>query len=194
MAKLNGTGSALLYSTRLGGEDNELPEDVEVDAAGNVYVGGSTRSSGFPTTPGAFDTTQNGGAFDERFDLFVTKLNPTGSGLVYSTFLGGAGPAAVAPAADGNVWLAGNSGPSGTTTPDAFAPFFKGGTTDAYVAKLNAPAPRCCTRASSAARSPRAAPTSRSTPPATSTSPAARSRRTSSPRPGPSIAPGPATR
>ena len=48
-----------------------------------------TRSTDFPTTPGAFDTTQNGGAFDERFDLFVTKLNAAGSGLVYSTFVGG---------------------------------------------------------------------------------------------------------
>ncbi len=91
VTKLNAAGSALVYSTRLGGEDNELPEAVKVDAAGNAYVGGSTRSSGFPTTPGAFDTTHAGGAFDERFDLFQTKLNPAGSALVYSTFIGGPG-------------------------------------------------------------------------------------------------------
>ena len=202
VAKLNATGSALVYSTRLGGEDNELPEDLRVDAGGNAVVGGSTRSSGFPTTAGAFDTTQNGGAFDERFDLFVTKLNPAGSGLVYSTFIGGsksdfgddfaldgagnaymvgatlspdfpttpgafdrafagsagfalkldptgsrlsystflgeAGAAAVAPASDGSVWLAGASGPGGTTTADAFDPFFNGGPADAYIARLNA--------------------------------------------------------
>ena len=50
VTKLNATGSALVYSTRLGGEDNELPEAVKVDAGGNAYVGGSTRSTGFPTT------------------------------------------------------------------------------------------------------------------------------------------------
>ena len=65
------------------------PRTVKVDGAGNAYVGGSTRSTGFPTTPGAFDTTHSGGAFDERFDLFATKLNPAGSALVYSTFIGG---------------------------------------------------------------------------------------------------------
>ena len=89
VAKLNAAGSALVYATRLGGADNELPEDVAVDAAGNATVGGGTRSADFPTTPGAFDTTHNGGAFEERFDLFVTRLNPAGSGLVYSTFIGG---------------------------------------------------------------------------------------------------------
>ena len=90
VTKLNPTGSALVYSTRLGGSDNELPVGVAVDAAGNAQLAGGTRSVGFPTTPGAFDTTHNGGAFDELFDGFVTKLNAAGSGLVYSTFLGGA--------------------------------------------------------------------------------------------------------
>ena len=89
VAKLNAAGSALVYATRLGGADNELPEDVAVDASGNATVGGSTRSADFPTTAGAFDRTQSGGAFDERFDLFVTKLNAAGSGLVASTFVGG---------------------------------------------------------------------------------------------------------
>jgi beta-propeller repeat-containing protein len=89
VTKLNAAGSGLVYSTRLGGAENELPENVAVDAAGNAYVGGSTRSADFPTTPGAFDTTHNGGAFDELFDLFATKLNAGGSALVYSTFLGG---------------------------------------------------------------------------------------------------------
>ena len=52
---------------------------------GNAHVTGSTNSNNFPTTPGAFDTSYNGG----DHDAFVAKLNPTGSGLVYATFLGG---------------------------------------------------------------------------------------------------------
>ena len=56
-----------------------------MDGAGSAYVAGYTCSSNFPTTPGAFDTSYNGG-YD---DAFVAKLNPAGSGLVYATFLGG---------------------------------------------------------------------------------------------------------
>jgi hypothetical protein len=202
LAKLNATGSALNYATRLGGNDNDLPEGVAVDANGNATVGGSTRSTDWPTTPGAFDTTQNGGAFDQRFDLFVTKvnaagnglvystyvggsnsdfgddfaqdaagntylvggtlsadfpttpgvldttftgseafalkLNPTGSALVYSTFLGAGGGSSVVPDASGAVWLAGAASPGAAITADAFDPSFNGGVVDAYVAKLNA--------------------------------------------------------
>ena len=75
VTKLNAAGSALVYSTRLGGADNDPPGGLAVDAAGNAYVGGSTRSADFPTTPGAFDTTHNGGTFETLFDAFVTKLN-----------------------------------------------------------------------------------------------------------------------
>ncbi|MBI5307398.1 MAG: SBBP repeat-containing protein, partial [Planctomycetes bacterium] len=60
-------------------------DGIALDASGNAYVTGETCSPNFPTTPGAFDTSHN----DSPFDAFVTKLNPTGSGLVYSTFLGG---------------------------------------------------------------------------------------------------------
>ena len=55
-----------------------------MDTAGNAYVTGYTASTDFPTTPGAFQTTYGG---DQ--DAFVTKLNPTGTALVYSTYLGG---------------------------------------------------------------------------------------------------------
>ena len=131
VAKLNATGSALVYSTRLGGADNELPEDLAVDAAGNATVGGSTRSADFPTTPGAFDTTHNGGAFDERFDLFVTKLNSAGSGLAFSTFVGGSksdfGDDLALDAA-GNAYLVGGTlSPDFPTTPGTFDPVFGGG-------------------------------------------------------------------
>jgi len=58
-----------------------------VDTSGNAYVAGFTESSGFPTTAGAFQTTNHGGT--NLRDVFVTKLNPTGTGLLYSTYLGG---------------------------------------------------------------------------------------------------------
>ncbi len=74
----------LQYSTFLGGSSDDSGNAIAVDSSGRVYVTGSTWSSGFPTTPGAFDVSHNG--FD---DAFVTKLNSTGTALSYSTFLGG---------------------------------------------------------------------------------------------------------
>ena len=84
VTKLNATGSALVYSTFLGGFDIDDALSIAVDGAGNAYVGGETGSSNFPVTAGAFDTTRNG-----EYDAFVTKLNAAGSALVYSTYLGG---------------------------------------------------------------------------------------------------------
>ena len=74
----------LLYGTFLGGSDYDTGNAVAVDGAGSAYVTGTTYSPDFPTTPGAFDPSHNG-----EYDAFVVKLNPTGSGLVYATFLGG---------------------------------------------------------------------------------------------------------
>ena len=79
----------LVYSTYLGGSGDDRGQGIAVDAAGNAYVTGFTVSTDFPTTLGAFQTTF-GGAVD-GVDAFVTKLNPTGSALVYSTYLGGSG-------------------------------------------------------------------------------------------------------
>ncbi|GIK38103.1 MAG: hypothetical protein BroJett011_19360 [Chloroflexota bacterium] len=77
----------LLYSTYLGSSGDEVGHDIVLDASGNAYVLGSTSSLAFPTTAGAFDTSHS----PAGNDVFVTKLNPTGSGLVYSTYLGGNG-------------------------------------------------------------------------------------------------------
>jgi hypothetical protein len=76
--------SALVYSTYLGGSSGDDGKGIAVDAGGNAYVTGVTQSTNFPTTLGAFQTT-----FGGDVDAFVTKLNPTGSALVYSTYLGG---------------------------------------------------------------------------------------------------------
>lgn len=97
VTKLNSVGSALVYSTYLGGSGIDSGLDIAVDASGNAYVTGGTFSDDFPTTPGAFDTVCDSDdivACDARAqgyfaDAFVTKVNPDGSDLVYSTYLGG---------------------------------------------------------------------------------------------------------
>jgi hypothetical protein len=84
--KLNADAGFLAYSTFLGGSGQDEAHGIAVDASGNAYVAGSTTSANFPTTSGAFQTTAHGAG-----DLFVTKLDPQGNALVYSTFLGGSG-------------------------------------------------------------------------------------------------------
>lgn len=93
---------------------------------------GFTDSSNFPTTLGAFDTSFNGR------DGFVTKLNATGSTLVYSTFLGGGGGHAIAVDSVGNAYMTGDTGSSTLATPGAFQTTFNSGDFDAFVTKLNA--------------------------------------------------------
>ena len=74
VSQLNATGSALVYSTFLGGTNSENGGDLALDAAGNVYVTGKTLSADFPTTPGAFDLVFNGDLTIFWGDGFVTKL------------------------------------------------------------------------------------------------------------------------
>ena len=135
VTKLNATGSALVYSSYLGGSFVEFPSRVAVDAAGNLFITGSTRSINFPTTAGAFDTTQNG-----AFDVFLTKLNAAGSALVFSTFLGGAdfdSAGGLAIDAAGNSYVSGGAGSFDfPTTAGAFDTSTDAN--DAFVAKFNA--------------------------------------------------------
>jgi hypothetical protein len=85
VSKLNSTGSALVFSTYLGGSMGAAPAAIAVDGSGSAYVGGITESSDFPTTPGAYQTVFGGA----RVDGFLAKLNPIGTGLIYATYLGG---------------------------------------------------------------------------------------------------------
>ena len=95
VTKLNPAGTALVYSTFLGGGDDQSGNDIHVDSAGNAYVTGTTTSTDFPTTPGAFQRALvpgNCGTVSKPSpcpDAFVSKLNPAGTALVFSTYLGG---------------------------------------------------------------------------------------------------------
>jgi Bacterial Ig-like domain (group 3)/MBG domain (YGX type)/Chitobiase/beta-hexosaminidase C-terminal domain/Bacterial Ig-like domain (group 1)/Beta-propeller repeat len=100
VTKLNATGTALVYSTYLGGSGNisvagtlnhgDYPTSIRVDGSGNAYVAGSAFSTDFPKTSGAYQTVNNGGT-NGVSNCFATKLNTTGTALVYSTYLGGSG-------------------------------------------------------------------------------------------------------
>jgi Beta-propeller repeat len=91
VSKLNPTGSKLVYSTYLGGKTGiNVGYAITVDSAGDTYVAGLAGGSDFPITPGAFQTVNNGGASPGiSGDAFVTEVKPDGSGLVFSSFLGG---------------------------------------------------------------------------------------------------------
>jgi len=140
VTKLNPTGTApLVYSTYLGGSGGETGYDIgygiAVDAMGNAYVTGDTRSSDFPTTAGAFDSTLGGCC-----DAFATKLNPTGSApLVYSTYLGGSDfedGLAIAVDALENAYVTGQTNSADfPTTMGAFDTAYNG-EGDAFVAKI----------------------------------------------------------
>jgi hypothetical protein len=86
VTKLNASGSGLVYSTYIGGSEDDSGFSIAVDGSGNAYVMGETRSTNYAVTAGAFQTT-NGG----YYDVFVTKLDASGSGLLYSTYIGGSG-------------------------------------------------------------------------------------------------------
>ncbi len=85
-SKFSPTGSNLLFSTYLGGSNNEEPESIIVDNANNLLILGRSASTDFPVTTGAYDVSLNGGA-----DIIVTKFNTTGTALIASTFIGGSG-------------------------------------------------------------------------------------------------------
>jgi len=138
VTKLNAAGNALLYSTYLGGNNSDQGEAIAVDPAGNAYVVGATSSTDFPLD-GAHQATNLGGS------AFVTKLNPSGSGLLYSSYLGkqvwtrtGASPgAAIAVDAAGIACVAGSTSAVDFPVVNALYPTFGGGPRDAYIAKIN---------------------------------------------------------
>ena len=107
LTKFNAAGSALVFSTFVGGSDFDSFSAVVLDAAGNAWLTGGTNSADFPITAGAPDPTFNGGG-----DATIAELNPTGSALLFSTFLGGSnseGGADIARDANGDVYVTGST-------------------------------------------------------------------------------------
>jgi hypothetical protein len=157
IAKFNpsaaGTAS-LIYSTYLGGPGNTViataGNGIAVDSAGSAYVTGLTGSSGFPVTPGAFQTTSPAGLQGATYGAFVSKFNASGSSLIYSTYVNGNSPSSgngIAVDSLGNAYVAGNfraggvSNPFFPVTPDAFQSSFtklSGDYQETFLAKLNA--------------------------------------------------------
>jgi YVTN family beta-propeller protein len=137
VAELNAAGTALVYSTFLGGNSTDFASGIALDSTGNAYVAGYTLSTNFPVTPGAFQAVSGGG-----YDGFVAKLNPGGTTLVYSTYLGGSGTdegAGIAVDSSGNAYVTG--GTTSTNFPgvssSSVQSVYGGGTGDAFVAELN---------------------------------------------------------
>jgi hypothetical protein len=135
VAKLNAAGTALVYSTYLGGSGDEFGRGIVVDAAGNAYVTGDTSSTDFPTA-NPLQAGNGGGSTD----AFVAKLNGAGTALVYSTYLGGSGDDSgqgIAVDAAGNTYVTGYTTSTDFPTANSLQPANAGGY-DAFVAKLNA--------------------------------------------------------
>jgi uncharacterized repeat protein (TIGR01451 family) len=134
----------LIYSTFFGGTSQEFAYDIALDPAGNIYLTGQTTAgAGFPTTPGAYQPTKPG-----QSDAFVAKFNPSGTTLVYSTFLGGTGnentrsqrSGRIVADAAGNAYVAGDTNsvdfPVGGAGADTVFGGGATGQTDAFYVKL----------------------------------------------------------
>ena len=151
MTKLNAAGSALLYSTYLGGNGADQGAGIAVDSAGNAYVAGSTSSTDFLMVNPIQSANGGGGS-----DAFVTKINAAGSALLYSTYLGGSGGRVTFPFGDigygiavdsaGNAYVTGYTSSTNVPTANAIQALIAGtscenGATpclDAFVTKLDA--------------------------------------------------------
>lgn len=133
ITKLNPTGSALLYSTFLGGSGEDLALGLALDPGRNIYLTGYTYSADYPTQS-PLQPAKAGGA-----DAFVTKVNAAGSGLIYSTYVGGLGGeqgSDIALHPDGSVHVAGYSSSTNFPLVNPIQPTNAGGV-DAILFKLN---------------------------------------------------------
>lgn len=134
VTKLSANGAALLYSTYLGGALDDYARGIAVSGAGAAYLVGTTFSSNFPKAA-AFQSSLSG-----SYDAFVAQLAPGGTGLVYSTYLGGSGTEygnAIALDASGSAYVVGSTTSSNFPIANARQPAHGGGSNDAFVTKFN---------------------------------------------------------
>lgn len=132
VAKLNSNGSSVFYSTFLGGNNNDASYAIAVDNAGNCYLTGETFSTNFPQV-GSLQASKSGVQ-----DAFVTKINSSGSAILFSTYLGGSAvDAGEAVAADpsGNAYVTGVTFSTNFLTANAVRSTSAGGS-DAFIAKI----------------------------------------------------------
>jgi hypothetical protein len=135
LVKVDGSGTSLAWSSYLGGTGSDRIRDLTIDAAGNLYVVGQTASSNFPV-PGGFDTTYGGGGSD----AFVTRLDPSGTSLAWSSFLGGNSMDdawGVAVDLGGNIYVTGVTASSDFPSAGGFDSTLDG--EDVFVTKLAVP-------------------------------------------------------
>jgi len=134
VTKLNPSGTSFVYSVYLGGNDNDFGSGIAVDSSGDAYITGYTSSANFPTTSGAYKTSYVGNT-----DAFLAKLDPSGTTLVYSTYLGGSGidyGRAVAVDASGDAFVTGFTQSGDFPTMNPLQGSF-GGVSDAFVTEFN---------------------------------------------------------
>ncbi len=132
VAKLNSNGVSLVFATFLGGTGDDVGRGIVIDQDGGVIVCGDTTSDGFPIINPLY-SSRSGGR-----DLFLSKLDSTGSTLLRSTYLGGQGDelASISPDGSGNIWLAGVTSSRDFPLASAFQPVFGGGRWDGFLASL----------------------------------------------------------
>ncbi len=168
ITELNPTATSLIYSTLLGGSNNDAAYGMDMDSSYRVYVTGQINSVNFPTTAGAFQTVFGG--FD---DSFISVMNPTGTALVYSSYLGGSSEdvgygIALDPA--GNAYLAGYTWSTDfPTTAGAYQPVYGGGSSNAFAAKFDVTTFSIPAITATPTSTPTSSPTSTPTPLVTST-------------------------
>ncbi|RMF92364.1 MAG: hypothetical protein D6734_12380, partial [Candidatus Schekmanbacteria bacterium] len=140
ITKVDPTGNTLLFSTYFGGNNDDSGNDIAIDSKGNIYITGQTFSSDLPVST-TIQTAKSGlSGASGTSDAFVAKLNSTGSAVEYLTYLGGSEndyANGIAIDSSGNAYIAGVTASTDFPVTSAFQSSSAGGTSDAFVAKIN---------------------------------------------------------